>query len=430
MKMRIHHFIWIALAIISLWGCRHDKDKISGVWNAGPLKGYSVKPINGGAVISYQVPKDEDLLYVMAEYVRNGKTFTEKSSVYGNTLTIEGFNTTNKVKVKLYKVNKKGQKSAPVEAEFTPLESLIKIAQDSLTVEPGFGGVVASWANPAKTPLGIRLIYKNDDNELVTKDVYYSTLEREEHVFRGFESKETTFGISFEDKWGNISDTTYYTLKPFFEVMIPKPYGDMRASIPYDNATDLSANYSFPHIWNNIVNTSHEGWLTKPGSSGASITIDLKQVVKVSRIVIHGYHHNSPYGQVNIQKFELWGTKKIDNEKLKDSDYWLDEYSVRNSQIHEVPNTYVLPSVTFENVWQYLGFFSITRYDLMSPPDQQAILNLSANGMEYDMPLNAKPVRYIRLFVRQVSDQMPLPGNNYFSMGEITVYGDNTVPQD
>jgi hypothetical protein len=156
----------------------------------------------------------------------------------------------------------------------------------------------------------------------------------------------------------------------------------------------------------------------------------LKQVVKLSRIVIHGYHLNAPFGQANIQQFEAWGTDKIDFEKLADRPYWLDETSVRNSAIHSVPNTTELPARTFKDDWAYLGWHAIPRYDKMVPVDNQAILNLASNGTEYEMPIDAPPVRYVRIFVRENYDQLPPPSNNYFSMGEITFYGDNTVPQN
>lgn len=125
----------------------------------------------------------------------------------------------------------------------------------------------------------------------------------------------------------------------------------------------------------------------------------------------------------------MWGTDTIYIDKLKDKDYWLDEYSVRNDAIHGVSNTYQLPAKTFENVWQYLGFYSIPRYDQEVPPDNQAILNLAANGWQMIMPLDDKPVRYVRIYAREVVGTMPPPANNYFSLGEITFYGDNTVPQ-
>lgn len=429
--MKKYSFIMVALALFCSFSACKKKDGQK-AWTPGPIEGYTVMPINGGATITYNIPRDPDILYVMAEYTRNGKVFTEKSSVYKNSLTIEGFNTTNKVKVTLYKVNKREQKSEPFELEFTPLKSLVSIAKDSLKMEPGFGGIEASWSNPKVTELGVRLMVLDENNKLVTKEMYYSSTKDEKHAFRGFEHKEYTFAIAFEDKWGNSSDTTYFTTTPFFETLIPKPYADYRSSIPYDNTSNLSGASS--HVWgtlyDNIVNTSGHGWLSAPGSSGLSITFDMKQVVKLSRIVIWGYHINSPYGQVNITQWEGWGIKKIDFTKLTDLPYWLDETSVRNGAIHGVDPTTVLPARTFKDDWEYLGWHAITRYDKMVPPDQEGILNISANGSEYDIPLDAKPVRYVRLFVREITGIMPPPANNYFSMGEISFYGDNTVPQE
>jgi hypothetical protein len=290
---------------------------------------------------------------------------------------------------------------------------------------------VASWSNPAATELGVRLMVKNEKNEMETKEVYFSSLKYEKHAFRGFEHKEYTFAIAFEDKWGNSSDTTYFTTTPFYEVKIPKPYADFRTNIPYDNITNysLAPAHLFSTLWDNIVNTYGHGWLSAPGGSGLSITIDMQHVVKLSRIVIHGYHIGAPYTQANFTQFEAWGVKKIDYTKLSNLPYWLDEYSVRNSAIKGVNSTTVLPDTTFKNDWEYLGWHAIPRYDQMVPPDNQAISDLSANGGQYDIPFDAKPVRYVRLFVREVTGIMPPPANNYFALGEITFYGDNTVPQ-
>jgi hypothetical protein len=430
MRKHIFKTFLVVLALSSFFSCKREKNLSSGIWNSGPLTGYEVTPINGGARITYDVPRNNDLLYVMAEYERNGKVFTDKASVYTNALKIEGFGTEDPVTVKLYKVNRKGQRSEPVTVEFKPLKSLVAIAHDSLKLLTTFGGITASWSNPFATSLGVRLMtLDSTTGHFKTDTMYFSESKHDEHTFRGYAAKETTFGISFEDKWGNVSDTTYLKTTPFFETKIAKPYKDVRAEIPYDNTTDLSSHYSFSHLWDNIVNTSHSGWLSATGSSGLSITIDMGQYVKLSRIVFHNYHLNDPYSNVNITRCEMWGTDTIYIDKLKDKDYWLDEYSVRNDAIHGVSNTYQLPAKTFENVWQYLGFYSIPRYDQEVPPDNQAILNLAANGWQMIMPLDDKPVRYVRIYAREVVGTMPPPANNYFSLGEITFYGDNTVPQ-
>ena len=89
---------------------------------------YSVVAINGGATITYTLPSRSNILYVMAEYERGGKPFTERSSFYNNSLSIEGFNTTDPVEVLLYTVNREGVNSDPVKIRFEPLESPLKLA--------------------------------------------------------------------------------------------------------------------------------------------------------------------------------------------------------------------------------------------------------------------------------------------------------------
>lgn len=423
---RIYYICLLALIGI-LYTCEDVQmgPKDPGVpWEMGPITEYSINPINGGAEISYSIPDNPDIMYVMAEYERNGKVFTEKSSVHTNMLTIEGYHRVDRVKTTLYLVNRFEQRSKPLVVEFEPLESIIDIAFRSLDLIPNFGGVQGSWVNPTATELGVRLMTYDDSlyHDLVTREMYYTQMEEEKHSFRGFEAVETTFALSFEDKWGNISDTLQLTTTPFFEVQVPKPYADYRAHIPWDNTTNLG-NFTLAGLWDNIVNSSRNGWLTQQGSSGLSITIDLKQRVKLSRLIHHFYHVNSPYGQVNASSLEIWGTDKIDYDKLADKDYWLDSLSLRTGHIKGLDPTYPIPERTFKDDWQYLGYHSIPVYT-----NSADIRALAANGAEYDMPIEAEPVRYIRIFVRAIT--LGMREDNYFSMGELTFFGDNTVPQD
>ena len=291
---KLSFIMTMVLFVFFFFSCYEELDtkKTMGDWDSGPITEYTVTPINGGATITYKIPNDPDILYVMAEYERNGEFFTDKSSIYKNELVLEGFHKQDLVKAKIYKVNKDNQKSASVSIEFVPLESIVSMAQKSLELMPGFGGIIAYWDNPKKTELGIAVLVEDsiDNSKLVLKDVYYSAMDKDVHSFRGFPAKETTFAVYIEDKWGNISDTIRFTTTPFFETMIPKPYADFRPNVPYDNVTDLDANRVLPKLWDNIVNTASHGWLTKAGNSGLSMTFDMKQVAKLSRIVIHGYH--------------------------------------------------------------------------------------------------------------------------------------------
>lgn len=427
--MKIISYIIAALLVCSFFACEDtstDKKVPKEPWNVGPITEYTITPINGGAEITYTIPNDPDIMYVMVEYERNGKIFTEKSSVHKNLLTIEGFHRQNKVKATLYKVNRYEQRSAPLMIEFEPLESLIDIAFNSLKLQTSFGGIVGVWDNPKGTELGVRLMTYDDSlyNDLVTREMYYSQMIEEKHSFRGYEAVETTFALSFEDKWGNSSDTIRYTTTPFFETMIPKPYADARSTIPYDNVSNLSGRNTGT-LWDNIVNTSGHGWLTNPGNPGLSMTIDMKQVAKLSRIIHHPYHINAPYGQANITEMEVWAIDKLDYDLLSNRDYWLDSLSVRQGRYPTVNPMYELPKKTFKDDWHYLGYFRVPIYTVSA--DIQA---LARNGSEYEIPIDIPPVRYIRIFVRAIALSNPPPANNYWSMSEISFYGDNTVPQN
>ena len=143
--MKKYSFI-IALFVLvfSFFSCFEEVDekKEMGEWDSGPITEYTVTPINGGATIEYSIPEDHDIMYIMAEYERNGTVYTEKASVHKNMLTIDGFHRTDVVKAKIYKVNKDEQRSKPISIEFEPLESLLDIAFKTLKLSTGFGGVL------------------------------------------------------------------------------------------------------------------------------------------------------------------------------------------------------------------------------------------------------------------------------------------------
>ncbi len=84
-----------------------------------------------------------------------------------------------------------------------------------------------------------------------------------------------------------------------------------------------------------------------------------------------------------------------------------------------------IPSRTFKDDWTYLG-----RNIVPGGLSNADIYALSASGVESEVPLEAKPVRYVRIFVRSITFISPPPSSNYFSCSELTFYGDTSIPQD
>ena len=112
-------FLMCSASLTAMSGCSGDEGP------AGPeppvIEDYVITPINGGGIATYSIPDSEEVMYVMAEYERNGKKCVERSSVYSNTIRMEGFATTDPVTVTFYTVARNGVKSEPVVRTFEPL---------------------------------------------------------------------------------------------------------------------------------------------------------------------------------------------------------------------------------------------------------------------------------------------------------------------
>lgn len=423
-----HYYFAVIILLCSFFAC-NDKDEFKNR-ELPSLTEFNIEPISGGAVISYMIPKDPDILYILAEYERNGVKFTEKSSSYKNEITVEGFDTQEKVDVTLYTVNRQGEKSEPSFVNFTPLESPISLTNKTLRTVTAFGGIDIHWENPTRSELGLQLMVE-EGGEYIEKETYYSTAPSEKQSFRGYADTLTTFVILFNDKWGNTSDTTFFAATPLFEVEIPKPYKDMRPQIPYDNNTELRSAFAFSSLWDGLIGDNN-GWVAATGGPSTSITIDLKQVAQLSRFTMWARFQSLAHiwGRDNARIIEMYGIKKLDQSKLPPADqsYWLHEWSVRNEIYPNIPADYILPEVTFEDEWQYFGKFEVTRREDVAPEDNLTLEDLAYNGHRFDLPIDVEPVRYIRLVIHEGNNYPP--ANNFIGMGELSFYGDNTVPQE
>ncbi len=410
--------IALLLCFFIFYGC---DDSENGQIGPQVISDFSVTPIPGGGKISYTIPEGRNILYVMAEYYRNGELFTERSSIYKNFLTVEGFSKMDEVQVTLYTVDRDENRSEPVVVKFTPLEAPIHLIKRSLRMVTDFGGITAFWENRTGAEIGVKLLATDERGELKENQAYYSYVVNEEHTFRGFDTQERTFAVCFEDKWGNASDTAFITTAPYFETEAGKPFAQI-TYVPQDNNSVYGATYAFAKIYDGIKGGDN-AYLTQSGRAGCSFTIDLKQTMKLSRVVLwHRWQQVSHiFASVNVMSYEMWGTNEIDNNKLNDLDYWKDDLGVDANGNPIVRNT-------FKDDWTYLGKHYIT------PPDagegSQADANLAAGqrGFESRIPIDAAPVRYIRLFVRSTGNSAGGPPvNNYYQISELSFFGNNQL---
>lgn len=453
-------FLWIIVLPPMLFVSCNDNNSEKEDVKPQQVVNYNITSTNGGAVIAYSLPNDKNILYVMAEYERNGKIWTERSSIYNHSLNIQGFNTIEEVTVRVYTVNYFETRSDPVFVSFTPLESPLSLAFKSLKVEAAFGGIFASWENPTQTELGV-LVMIEEEGTLVEKEMYFSSFTETAHPFRQYEDIETVFALSFEDKFGNVSEIIRYTLIPLPEVHIEMPdnyswqAGDiahetLKDNIPHDNYTQ-NTTVNRTKVFNGLTHAlgtpgMNEGWLTESRTDKSPIfTIDLGAKVvnsnkepgkayKLSRMKIWprmqgnqnnntAYHSGQPYTVNNVLAFELYGISEFPTDKLSDKGYWLEPFT---EAYFEHPGV-TISAPNFTDEWVYLGRFDIERLDLMGASAAD-IIQRALDGNEFNMPLDAKPVRYVRFVVLETDKGSPSPGA-FFQLAELRFWGTDKITE-
>src|SRR5690606_35032181 len=119
---RCQTIVAIGLFVFMISGCKEDSE-ISNAGGPAPKQVTDIRVLNtpGGAEISYNHPKDKQLLYVQAEVESSqGKIRTAKSSFYTNSVHIEGLPDTTEYQVKLYSVGKNNKFSEPIVVTIKP----------------------------------------------------------------------------------------------------------------------------------------------------------------------------------------------------------------------------------------------------------------------------------------------------------------------
>ena len=194
-----------------------------------------------------------------------------------------------------------------------------------------------------------------------------------------------------------------------FEKEAPKPFVDKRGIIPGDNTTQLGASYSFTTISDGIhAPTFENGWIPAGNTGKLSVTIDINQKMKLSRVILWPCLQNgnrlSVYAFMNVMKCELWGIAELDESKLQDEAYWADAAD---------------PTGTFKEDWVFLGVHEVERLDKRGATDDE-IINRGVDGNQFIIPESAGPVRYIRFFCRENVATADL---SYFFIGELSFFG-------
>lgn len=235
--------LYILLFITSFFvGCNDMKDWSDPTDNVppGPISNPVVENFSGGAIITYQLPTDNDLLGVKAMYkfFEDDKERVAFSSAFTDTIRLEGFPSSGERVVKLVTLDKSRNESVPVEVIVNPTKIPVEVISETVTVNETFGGIYVSWTNPLKNDIGIALYVADSTGLMQHNYTYYSNAPDGGYSFRGFDDTEREFRIEVVDKWDNYVVAKDTVLTPLYEEKI----------VPYDKETGKQLWTKFGHL--------------------------------------------------------------------------------------------------------------------------------------------------------------------------------------
>jgi hypothetical protein len=337
-----------------------------------------IKNIPGGAQLSYDLPLDEDLLFVEARYEQKGVVRNVKASCYESKLIIGGFGDENEHSVQLYSVDRSNNYSEPVTVVIKPEENPVYAISRSIKLNRGIGGIDIQWKNQLNTIINLQLYAADDEGQLQLVEVLASDAAVGTFSLRGFDDKERRFAAIVKDRWDNYSDTVSGVFTPRFEQLIPKA-GYKRILLTEDNNTELGGNWAWGKMFDDVTGVDNNGWHVRTNGSGHGVyfTIDLGHKVELTRYMLWQRGGGWPYTQNNPKRWRVYGRAEAPDliyskHTIDDQEYWKEGF--RNDTENwtllmtcrtEKPSGFDNPNVTeLDKEYAYLGHDFIFSEDL------------------------------------------------------------------
>ena len=363
----------------------------------GKVQVLSYTALAGGAEIIFKSPEDEDLMAVVAKYtLDSGVEMESKVSSYSSKLTVEGFGDTNPKKITLYAIDRMENRGDTTELEIIPLTPSYIEAYNTLEVSETFGGIAVAMKNPSASDLSIEVITSDSLGQWATAQQNYTSSKSVSFAVRGYESKERTFGVIIRDRWDNVTDTVFSTVKPWEEYELDK---SKFSELILDNDIPMNAWWNWlGKIWNGSHNYGDGGDMAHSPQENSTMpiwfTFDLGVTAHLSRYMYwQRLDDNYLYQQGNMKNWEVWGRA----DKPTQDGSWDGWVKLMDCESYKPSG---LPAGQFSN------------------EDKE----YATAGEEFIFPIETPAVRYIRF--KAVST---FSGAAFIHLMEVTFYG---VPVD
>ncbi|MDR1859622.1 MAG: DUF4959 domain-containing protein [Bacteroidales bacterium] len=351
--------------------------------------------IPGGATITYTLPKNSNIMYVVAEYeLEDGILHNKKASVYSNSITVEGFADTKTRNITLYSVSHSGKKSAPKTVEITPQTPPYSATYNSLEIEATFGGAKVNFANESKADLKLIVLTTDSVGDYYQVYTYYTKAPEGQFSIRGFSTDERTFAVYTLDRWSNKSDTLFVAVTPWYEQQLDR-LKFAAVHLPSDTyEPHMSDSYRLETVWDGVWGST-AAFHTKPNTPIPQwFTLDLGVTARLSRM-------------------KLWHRLAASSGTGSDG-----QYSNGAPKLIEIYGSNAPPiDGSWEN-WQLLGRFDSYKPSGDARWTDEDIQYACYDGEDFEFTDNS-PVKYVRVKLLQ-----NWGGVTYMYLSEIAFWGD------
>ncbi|MDD4969308.1 MAG: DUF4959 domain-containing protein [Paludibacter sp.] len=273
-------------------GCKEEDPKDTTPPGVVTNVKYTATP--GGAILTFKAPNDNDLLFVKASYTNSlGREVFKVTSIYSDSIEIDGFNEETPKQVKLYAVDKNNNQSEPVVIDVTPLKSYIYTVLESLEMKADLGGVRVKWINPMSKTVFVNVFYNNGGK--VSQRILSSSLDTTNTMIRGIDPELYNFSVVVEDFNGNKTNKREVgSYKPLLEQKIDKKSWTIlqNLSVDGDKWEGKLVNFFDDVVDTKEVNVDNSYFIISRDDNGGmlkwplDIVIDLNKTVIINRFVV------------------------------------------------------------------------------------------------------------------------------------------------
>ncbi len=369
----------------------------------GPVTITNVEPIAGGAIITYSLPSDRDLLYVRAEYLRNQKIATTLSSSHVNSIRIEGLPPfTNNVEVSLSAVDNSENESDPIKITAKPLESPLISILNSFNPKADFGGFSANWTNETNTEVGITVLYDSLSLGVFKESMtIYSKKSADSILFEPFKDIKASFKIYLTDKWGNQSPMKIFELTPYYETRLNGSSFRL-VDIVRDLSRPLNGGFSMNNLFDGNLSSTFITPAQPDKKFPITLTFDMGKKVKLSKHKLWQWMV-FPFASSNLKEWEIWGTDRIDESKNYDTTYWSNEVNA-----------------AWKNDWKRMGIYKMFKPSGYEAPVSAEDITIASEGFLGKFNASNPSVRYVRIVGTNTMTDTP-----QWVISEFALWGDD-----